>query len=40
MRRIGQLMPPIMGAGAFVMASYTHISYTHIVLVAFLPALL
>ncbi len=36
----GQLMPPIMGAGAFVMASYTHISYTHIVLVAFLPALL
>jgi TRAP transporter 4TM/12TM fusion protein len=36
----GQLMPPIMGAGAFVMASYTQISYTHIVLVAFLPALL
>ena len=36
----GQLMPPIMGAGAFVMASYTQISYTEIVLVAFLPALL
>ena len=36
----GQLMPPIMGAGAFVMASYTQIPYTHIVLVAFLPALL
>jgi len=36
----GQLMPPMMGAGAFVMASYTQISYTHIVLIAFLPALL
>jgi TRAP transporter 4TM/12TM fusion protein len=36
----GQLMPPIMGAGAFVMASYTQIPYTHIVVIAFLPALL
>jgi len=36
----GQLMPPIMGAGAFVMASYTQIPYTKIILVAFLPALL
>lgn len=36
----GQLMPPIMGAGAFVMASYTQIPYSHIVLAAFLPALL
>ena len=36
----GQLMPPIMGAGAFVMASYTNIPYTQIVAVAFLPALL
>jgi TRAP transporter 4TM/12TM fusion protein len=36
----GQLMPPIMGAGAFVMASYTQIPYTHVVAVAFLPALL
>ncbi|MGB5834406.1 MAG: TRAP transporter fused permease subunit [Thiohalocapsa sp.] len=36
----GQLMPPIMGAGAFVMASYTQIPYTQIVLVATLPALL
>ncbi|MEM1344796.1 MAG: TRAP transporter fused permease subunit [Pseudomonadota bacterium] len=36
----GQLMPPIMGAGAFVMASYTQISYETIVLVAALPALL
>ncbi|MGF1625485.1 MAG: TRAP transporter permease [Alphaproteobacteria bacterium] len=36
----GQLMPPIMGAGAFVMASFTHISYGHIIAVAALPALL
>ena len=36
----GQLMPPIMGAGAFVMASYTQIPYEHIVAVAALPALL
>lgn len=36
----GQLMPPIMGAGAFIMASYTLIPYGHIVVVAFLPALL
>ncbi len=36
----GQLMPPIMGAGAFLMASFTQISYEHIVLVAALPALL
>ena len=33
-------MPPIMGAGAFVMASYTQISYTHIITVSLLPALL
>jgi len=36
----GQLMPPIMGAGAFVMASMTQISYTTIIAVAFLPAVL
>ncbi len=36
----GQLMPPIMGAGAFVMAAYTQIPYTHIVAVSFLPALM
>ena len=36
----GQLMPPIMGAGAFVMANYTQISYTQIVAVSALPALL
>lgn len=36
----GQLMPPIMGAGAFVMASYTEIPYATIVLVSVIPALL
>ncbi len=36
----GQLMPPIMGAGAFVMASFTQIPYETIVLVAILPAFL
>jgi len=36
----GQLMPPIMGAGAFVMASLTRIPYETIVVVAILPALL
>lgn len=36
----GQLMPPIMGAGAFVMASYTLIPYERIVAVAALPAIL
>ncbi|MEO0544074.1 MAG: TRAP transporter fused permease subunit [Pseudomonadota bacterium] len=36
----GQLMPPIMGAGAFVMASFTQIPYTTIVTVSILPALL
>jgi len=36
----GQLMPPIMGAGAFVMASYTQIPYTTIIAVSVLPAVL
>ncbi len=36
----GQVMPPIMGAGAFVMANYTQISYTTIIAAAALPALL
>ena len=36
----GQLMPPIMGAGAFIMASYTGIAYSTIVLVSIVPALL
>lgn len=36
----GQLMPPIMGAGAFVMASYTGIPYGTIVAVSVVPAIL
>lgn len=36
----GQLMPPIMGAGAFVMASYTSIPYSTIVAVSVVPAIL
>ena len=36
----GQLMPPIMGAGAFVMASYTAIPYATIVAVSIVPAIL
>ena len=36
----GQLMPPIMGAGAFVMASYTSIPYSTIVSVSVMPAVL
>ena len=36
----GQIMPPIMGAGAFVMASYTAIPYSQIVAVSIMPAIL
>ena len=36
----GQLMPPIMGAGAFVMAAYTQIPYESIAAAAAIPALL
>ncbi len=36
----GQIMPPIMGAGAFVMASYTQIPYLTIVSVSVLPAIM
>ena len=36
----GQLMPPIMGAGAFVMAAYTQIPYESIALAAAIPAFL
>jgi len=36
----GALMPPIMGAGAFVMAGYTQISYQTIIAASLLPALL
>ena len=33
-------MPPVMGAGAFVMASYTQIPYLQIISVSVLPVLL
>ena len=36
----GQLMPPIMGAGAFIMAEWTQLPFTTIIGVAFLPAIL
>ncbi len=36
----GQIMPPLMGAGAFVMVELTGIPYTTIMAAAFLPSLL
>lgn len=36
----GQIMPPIMGAGAFIMAEITGIPYTDITLAAIIPAIL
>lgn len=36
----GQIMPPIMGAAAFIMAEYTQISYFKIAWAALIPALL
>ncbi len=36
----GQLMPPIMGAGAFIMSQWTQIPYAVIIGAAFLPAVL
>ncbi len=36
----GQIMPPIMGAAAFLMAEYTGIPYAQIALLAVLPAVL
>ena len=36
----GQLMPPVMGASAFLMAEFLQIPYTEVVLAALLPALL
>lgn len=36
----GALMPPVMGAGAFVLASYTQISYLTIIAASALPAVL
>jgi len=36
----GQIMPPIMGAGAFIMAEITGIPYTEIVIAAIIPSVL
>ncbi len=36
----GQLMPPIMGAGAFLMAEFTQTPYVEIIKIAFIPAVL
>jgi len=36
----GAIMPPVMGAGAFIMAEFTGIPYSQIVLAAAIPALL
>ncbi|AXK45680.1 TRAP transporter permease [Brachybacterium saurashtrense] len=36
----GQLMPPIMGAAAFIMAEYTGVPYSEIILIAVIPAAL
>jgi len=36
----GQLMPPIMGAAAFIIAEYCNISYFEVVKAAFIPAII
>ncbi|AEH51493.1 TRAP transporter permease [Pseudothermotoga thermarum] len=36
----GQIMPPVMGAAAFIMASFLGIPYSKIIVAAFIPALL
>lgn len=36
----GQIMPPVMGAGAFVMASFLNVQFNKIIIAAILPALL
>jgi len=36
----GQLMPPIMGAGAFIMAEWTQIPYLKIIAIAAIPAIM
>jgi len=36
----GQIMPPIMGAGAFIMAQITHIPFVTIIVASILPAIL
>lgn len=36
----GQLMPPIMGAGAFILATWTQVPYVEVALAATIPAIL
>lgn len=36
----GQIMPPVMGAAAFIMADYTGIAYSNIIKYAIIPAIL
>jgi TRAP transporter 4TM/12TM fusion protein len=36
----GQIVPPVMGAGAFLMAEILHVPYSHVCLAAIIPALL
>lgn len=36
----GQILPPVMGAGAFLMAEYTGVPYAEIVRISILPALM
>ena len=36
----GQIMPPVMGAAVFIMAEYTGVPYSHIILIAIVPAFL
>jgi TRAP transporter 4TM/12TM fusion protein len=36
----GALMPPIMGAAAFIMATFLNVPYSEVIVAAFLPALL
>lgn len=37
---VGQVMPPVMGAAAFVMADFTEVPYYHIIRIAAIPAIL
>jgi TRAP transporter 4TM/12TM fusion protein len=36
----GQIMPPLMGAGAFLISEFTQVPYVHIVMISLFPALL
>jgi TRAP transporter 4TM/12TM fusion protein len=36
----GQLMPPIMGSAAFLVAAFTEVSYTRVALISLVPALM